>query len=847
MNVLVLALFAPAVALQAPDTTQPPPNPDRYTIDVAAIVRDGTARTLSDVLIGQAPGLLIVPGSGLSGGGARVRFAGVRSLLADLPPIVMLDGIRIDTREDDSRLLGAGPGPSRIDDVPVEDVQSVEVLRGPATTAIYGPGAAAGVILIHTKQGRTGSVRLEGFAQGTVEAMPTRWPANYGGVDLDNPSVPNQQGACSLAVQASGACVQDYVQSFNPLVQRNPFATAPRRQLGLTATGGPPWGSFRVSGTLDGDAATYAVPAVTWSDDYRNWNLRGSGTVHPMRNLDVVTSVARMSSTLRLPLYQPVLDALTGPSDSTGFSWTPFFQDPGTQHVDRTQAVLDAHFSPFAWLALKGTYGLDELDEHEGRVVPGTHGIGTRSAANRTFGVSATAPNIAWRGLRLATTVGLERLSAHETEYLGRFSPETCGPGSSGCSYSIQTSMRRFKSTGVFGIERVGFGRFSVTGSLRHDAFDHDAFWSKTYHSMAVDWIARPDQPGRLGRVALHAAYGAAGQAPPTNLVFVLINPFLPPPPPLEPERTRGFELSGEVTALTGKVHAQATVYDSRSRILQFAYVSNSSGYSGMYFSGTVIGNRGVAAAISSQLIDRSSVGWDVHLSLWGNRNRVLKQAWPAPTFHGGPYGYTGQGVVQGYPANGYWSLPVIGFSDANGDGIIAPGEVVMAPSSVWAGTPYPTQGAALTSSWRFMRGLRLSATLDYRAGQTLFNQIANLRCQFDLCRERVVPGTPLADQATAIAASRLPTGYFEDADYLKLRELTIAFDLPGRAAAALGARGATIIVGGRNLVTWTKYSGADPETGSYGAAMSSTPMAIGDFAAVPLPRAWTLRVRVTY
>ena len=50
MNVLVLALFAPAVALQTPDTTQPAPNPDRYTIDVAALARVGTARTLSEVL-----------------------------------------------------------------------------------------------------------------------------------------------------------------------------------------------------------------------------------------------------------------------------------------------------------------------------------------------------------------------------------------------------------------------------------------------------------------------------------------------------------------------------------------------------------------------------------------------------------------------------------------------------------------------------------------------------------------------------------------------------------------------------------------------------------------------------
>jgi hypothetical protein len=92
-----------------------------------------------------------------------------------------------------------------------------------------------------------------------------------------------------------------------------------------------------------------------------------------------------------------------------------------------------------------------------------------------------------------------------------------------------------------------------------------------------------------------------------------------------------------------------------------------------------------------------------------------------------------------------------------------------------------------------------------------------------------------------------LPSAYYEDADYLKLRELAIAFDLPERAAALFGARAATVVFGGRDLATWTKYSGADPEAASYGVHSPSTPMAIGDVATVPLARTWTLRVRVSY
>jgi len=88
---------------------------------------------------------------------------------------------------------------------------------------------------------------------------------------------------------------------------------------------------------------------------------------------------------------------------------------------------------------------------------------------------------------------------------------------------------------------------------------------------------------------------------------------------------------------------------------------------------------------------------------------------------------------------------------------------------------------------------------------------------------------------------------FFEDADFLKLRELALTYFAPPGTAAALRARAATITLAGRNLATWTGYSGVDPEAGSYGTASQGHPRMIEDFATLPLPHSWTLRVNLAY
>ena len=839
---LLALLFAPALlhGQQNADSTAPaaPPVFDRYTIDVAAIMRDGVPRTVSDVLVAQVPGLLVIPGSGLNGSGTRIRFAGLQSLLADAPPPVFLDGMRIDAREDDSQLVL--PGPSRLDDISLEDVETIEVLRGPGNTAIYGQGAAAGVILIHSKEGLSGRLRVAGFVQGAMQSIPSRWPANYGGVDLDNPDQNLRTGGCNLQAQASGRCFQDLVQRFNPLVQRDPFSATPYRKLGLSATGGPTWAAFRLSATFDGEPATYDIPSVTWSDDVRQWKLRASGAFHPWHNVDLGLSVARTASALHLPMYAPITAALLGPSDSTGFNWNQVGLTAGTQSVGRTMVTLQGRARPTSWLTLQATLGFDELQQHENQIVSSlVSSTGRRQGGEHTLRLSATAPNVTVRGVRFTSTLGLERIKDH-----GNQSRTTVS--------SFAQNPVELRWIGLFGVEQIAFrDRLVLTGTLRHDWLHGHAFgqFAKggTHPSIAFDWIARPERKGLLGQIAVRAAYGSSAAAPARLIeTFTIVPPLgqaSEPPPPLRAEQTRAFEASAEVTGFAARVRAQLSVYDSRSQAIEPLPPSiPSGGPSLLYVSGAVVGNRGVVASVMGTLIDRSDFGWDLRLSLWGNRNRLLE--WPGPPIFFAANGIpsTGQLSAVGYPTGGYWALPVTGFNDANGDGIIGFNEVTYSQASQWQwmGTPYPTQGAALSTSWRLGKRIRVSTLLDYRAGQTLFNRIADFRCEASLCRERNDPGTPLAAQATAWAAAAgiTPYGYYEDADYLKLREIALAFEVPDRVAAAVGARNGTIVFGGRNLATWTKYSGADPEAGSYGISPLGTPTIIADFGTVPTARA---------
>src|SRR4029453_17650907 len=106
-----------------------------------------------------------------------------------------------------------GQNPSRLDDLNPDDIDDIEIIKGPAAAALYGTAAANGVIQITTKRGRAGKTRWNVRTEdGTVNEV-THWPANGMGGEVDG--VDTLFGCTNDAV-ARGLCTQTGIASYNP-------------------------------------------------------------------------------------------------------------------------------------------------------------------------------------------------------------------------------------------------------------------------------------------------------------------------------------------------------------------------------------------------------------------------------------------------------------------------------------------------------------------------------------------------------------------------------------------------------------------------------------------------------
>ena len=165
-------------------------------------------------------------------------------------------------------------------------------------------------------------------------------------------------------------------------------------------------------------------------------------------------------------------------------------------------------------------------------------------------------------------------------------------------------------------------------------------------------------------------------------------------------------------------------------------------------------------------------------------------------------------------------------------------------------GDPNPDFLASFLNEFRVGERLRARVLFDGVFGNEALNFSRRILDIFGTGRESERELLPLGDPR------RLPAGflgsrgpifeeYVEDASFVKLREISFAYTLPPRITrfARLGG-GAELSVSGRNLYTWTDYTGYDPETNLFG---TSTVGRGNDFATYPIPRTYTVGLRLTY
>jgi hypothetical protein len=429
------------------------------------------------------------------------------------------------------------------------------------------------------------------------------------------------------------------------------------------------------------------------------------------------------------------------------------------------------------------------------------------------------------------------------------------------------------RTLGSFIEQQISFrDRLFVTGAIRSDrnsAFGAD-FKTVFYPKLSASWILSQEgffpKFGLLDELRLRTAYGASGVQPGTidavpyyaatrtlgesgevpGVVFTALGNTN-----LKPERSTELEAGFDATFWRGKVNTQITYYNKISRDALVSRVlppSLGTGNTSRFENLGEVRNTGWEALISTVLLQSSSLGWDFTVSGSSNANKLV-------TLGGVPniINSSTQQNREGYPLNGWWSRPLLGWQDKNNDGIIAysataaNSEIVVGDTAAYLGNPLPKYEVALSNGFDFwQRRFRLQAMIDYKGDFKTYNNSERIRClSRNNCAGLIYIGSSEFDQARVAAGRDHPAktvaGFIEDGDFIRFRELSLTFNTPERWASRY-FRGRSLAITGavRNLgILWTKYSGVDPEAyGTTGDAPSS-------FQAFAPPRYMTLRLNL--
>ncbi|MDR1882137.1 MAG: TonB-dependent receptor [Prevotella sp.] len=114
----------------------------------------GMATSASDLLIGKAPGVSIITDGGAPGSAAKIRIRGGSSMKASNDPLIVIDGVPVDN----TTAINGMANP--LASVNPNDIESFSVLKDASAAAIYGSRASNGVIIITTKKGSAGKLKV---------------------------------------------------------------------------------------------------------------------------------------------------------------------------------------------------------------------------------------------------------------------------------------------------------------------------------------------------------------------------------------------------------------------------------------------------------------------------------------------------------------------------------------------------------------------------------------------------------------------------------------------------------------------------------------------------------------
>ncbi len=824
------------------------------------------SQTVEDALQGKVAGAVVTANSGAPGGGLQVRMRGVTSIFGRSQPLYVVDGVPVANTAISNGLNAATQAAgglnsssqdnpvNRIADLNPSDIESMEFLEGSSAAAIYGSSAANGVIIITTKRGAPGPTRFSVTQRvGTHALSNTLGLRRFQLAD----AIAYDSGCCKIAAESTTAWFQ----------RSGGFQDFERQVYGDKSLSYET--DVQISG--GGENTQYFFSALNQHD---NGIMYGTGYDKQGIRLNLIQLV---SSKLQVKANTNLVHSLTkrGISNNDNVNITPYFVIGETPSFFDQRPVNGVYpFNPFTFGSgtnLLQTLGQFQAPEDLFRLIGTANATYTfLSGESHTLRASVDggidaytmksnlyAPaTLYWQqtslpglasdltGTETQTTVaatvthGYSPVSKAFTattsagvrsgyDYLSTTNNVTQNllPGQQnvdrGSAGSVFENRQRTRTLAMFGQEELLLldERLFVSGGVLVQKSTNNADVNKLFSYPKVAASFRWPTLGPFEEVKVRVAYGQTGNEPlygqkfaslcgttytGQNALAIQAPCNVVADPTLHPERNREIEAGIDAGLFNSRLAVSATVYQKNNTdlILQQT-LGPSTGFAQRIFNAgdtAEIRNRGIDASILALPIRTKDVSWVARVTFAKNVGVMFLDTVAVPAFT---------------PPSNFGFSYGAGFIDDN----TSPSQIRGRDGKGGLATmgdyePKFTMGFSTDITYK---SFRLYGLFDWRHGGAVVNVTQNV---FD--EDGIAPDSAASAARLAAfhATGKRKSVYIQDASFVKLRELTLSYQLPDNIVRSLFAGNVTAVraeLSGRNLVTWSSYPGLDPEVSNFG------------------------------
>jgi TonB-linked SusC/RagA family outer membrane protein len=821
------------------------------------------AQTIDYALQGKIPGAIVTQNSGAPGGGVQVQLRGVSTINSNFLPLYVIDGVIVDNSSIANGLnaitqaAGGNFGSSqdqrvnRTADINPNDIESIQVLKGPSASSIYGSRGTNGVIIITTKQGQAGRTSLDVSQRFGTARISNKIGERCFASGADVVAA----GYDSTGFGAASIKCHDYEQE---LYGEHPFNYSTIASLRGATTGGT---NYFVSGLVQHDGG------ISLNDNYNKQSMR-------------VNVGQKLGSRLNLRANTELIHSLTergiSGNDNTGinpyttFSQTPSFIDYRKQ-ADGTYPVglsVNNNSNPFQNTELIKTPedvfrllgsglasytlvsqdrqtldftlsgGIDAYNDHARIISPATAYVeqvnalpGTIVNNNANIFSGNVGANFTHRLIRdvfTATTsagIGQVRRNVDIIGTTGRgIFPGVTNVASATQIFTTE-SQDIVKSQSIFGQEEfLTMGeRLLLTAGVNGERTSNNGDPQKYYVYPKFSGSYRVPVPtARIDELKLRLAYGKAGNQPLggkytflTNLIDEGVTGFRASTalgfPGIKPETATEIEGGFDLTFLSGRAVLTATQFRKQiDDLILTAAVAPSTGFANQAINGGQIVNHGTELTLEMTPIRNDRFSWVSGTTYSSTKGKVTRL--PVPGFippsgsfgsrFGNAFVKQGQLITVLQAVNGCTALNAAGTACPSANRVLT-----------FVGNSAPDYEMGFSNDFTY-GPFRFSSLVDWRKGGLAVNLTNDYFYGSGLAKDPVLAATQLSNFAKGTDV------WLENAGFVKIREMTLGYDLPATMASRLfngHAEKASIELSGRNLWTRTKYTGLDPEVSNFG------------------------------